>query len=559
MKFMKTLQAVLALSLLLPGAEFALAQETPEAPVASGYDKIELPASVAALPKPPPLLPDATSEEKRRHAAAVKEWRDKSRETKAKRDAARTSSEAMVHGGAKDKSMENYFTLIHFPMMTQSFGTIQRDRRYVIEELSKADPSVRPELLKLASDWAKKLAEGNYAPATRVNATLLMGELNDADGRTPTPHRAALKYLLSLLDNPAIPAEVKGAALVGISRHVEIDAIAAAERLPANQRIPATDLEVVVDKMIAVVTAKAAPADVDKSVFTFMQRRAAGVLGAYGQVGTNNKVYETLVGVVASDAAPVWVRYDAALALGRLTYPAGAKVDTLKGGKAIGAYVANVANDELETLRKLSESGGSGGGVGGMGGFGNPPGGGGGGAGKSGAPGGIGGPPGGIGGPPGGIGGPPGGIGGPPGGIGGPPGGIGGPPGGIGGPSGRGGGFGGGSGYYAENLMTPMIRRLMATINAAQIGLDGANGRSNPGIREPKENTSLDLIAEKIEGIKALLVKLQKNEGDQADVMRDFRLAILAMESAAGVKKKSGAETAKASPAAAPAGTTGGE
>jgi hypothetical protein len=558
MKIANALRSLLAIALLCGALPVAHSQDA-AAPQLNSYEVIALPASVASPPKP--VAPeDPTDPETKQFMAQMRQWRDLDRKARGERDRARKlSEEAVVAQGGKN--VDNYFSFIHFPLMTSNFANIQRDRKYVRDQLSAASPVARAELLKLASDWCKKLAEGNYAPATRVNAVFLMGELYDVeakDGKGPVPHRIALKYLLDLLDNNSIPAEVKSAALVGILRHMEIDAVAS-----ADQKLPAAELTPVVQKMIALVTLPEAPVDTDKEVFTFMQRRAATILGAYGQVGQDGKVYDALVTVVGNDAAPLWVRYDAAMSLGRLNY-ADAKIDAVKGGKSLGAFAAYAANNELDTLTKLSKEGGGapGGGIGGPGGYGGGYGGGG--------PGGFGAPPGGKSGPGAGSPGPGGGRpgGGPPGGAPGGIGGVGGMGGGDGG-AGIGGGFGGpGSGggnmqTYPDYLVQPMVRRLVAAINAVQIGLDGANGRGGIGIRNPKApDPVVNRVGEAVDRIRTQLTRLHKGKDDQSDVFRELRLAVLNMESVAGVKKKPATESAPVSaPATPPAsgGTTGGQ
>lgn len=552
MKLTLLTRSLLASLLLLASAPVVFAQEPGEAAAPAGYEKIDLNAKVAIPPKPAPApLDSASSAEKRDFQERLKKWREIEKAAREERNTRRKDSEAMVRGDAsKPKAMDTYFSYIHFPLMTSNFKELQRDRKYVLGELAQASPNMRSELFKLATDWSKKLIEGNYAPGTRVNATLLLGELNDVDAKSPTPatpHRAALKYLLDLLDNQAISPEVKGAALVGILRHVELDAIAA-----AGQKMPPADMDAVVTKMIALASTKDAPPEIAKPVFTFMQRRAATILGAYGQPGADGKVYNALIAIVGNDAAPLWVRCDAAMSLGRLNYTDAkvSKEDAVKGAKSLGALAAFAANDELETLKKLNESGGA---IGGMGG---PPGG-------YGAPGGgkTGGPPGGAGGPPGGMrGGPPGGMGGV-GGIGGVGGGGSVPGEGLGGAGGVGGLAGGNSVYYPEQHVDAMVRRLMAALNSALIGLDGANGK-NSGLRKPKQDVTLDRIAENIEKLRAQLVRLQKKDDEQGVVFRDFRLAVLDMETVSGVKKKASSDAAAkpVEPTTPPAGgATGGQ
>ena len=65
----------------------------------------------------------------------------------------------------------------------------------------------------------QKLAAGNYHPAVRVNAMLMIGDLNRVE-QPPTPLPEALTVMIAAVQSDQLSDAVRATAMVGIKRHV---------------------------------------------------------------------------------------------------------------------------------------------------------------------------------------------------------------------------------------------------------------------------------------------------------------------------------------------------
>ena len=182
--------------------------------------------------------------------------------------------------------------------------------------LRNGNGAVRDHLNALALKEMTTFAEqADMRPATRVNAMLMIGELNASEspsGTSAVPLPAALPILVQAAGDPQQLDAVKVAAMVGILRHVELGGV----QTP-DARASVTNLA------LALATAKPAAGESDDA-HAWMQKQAADVLGAFGAVGDNGVVATTLAAMVANTASPFYTRCSAAEALGRLNY-AGAR------------------------------------------------------------------------------------------------------------------------------------------------------------------------------------------------------------------------------------------
>ena len=84
--------------------------------------------------------------------------------------------------------------------------------------------AVHNHLNALVLAFMSKLAAGNFHPAVRVNAMLMIGELNDVEsvgGTAAVPMAEALNVLIGAVESDKVPDAVRAAAMVGILRHAE--------------------------------------------------------------------------------------------------------------------------------------------------------------------------------------------------------------------------------------------------------------------------------------------------------------------------------------------------
>ncbi|MEK6233514.1 MAG: hypothetical protein N2C14_02285, partial [Planctomycetales bacterium] len=110
----------------------------------------------------------------------------------------------------------------HFPELQ----ALRANLRYrVLQPAGRADdPSVLRYLNGMILTDMRSLTSSDYHPYTRVNAALLIGELNEKEapssGRTPpVPWSSSLEAVLTLLIEVGQLEAVKAASLRGVDRH----------------------------------------------------------------------------------------------------------------------------------------------------------------------------------------------------------------------------------------------------------------------------------------------------------------------------------------------------
>jgi hypothetical protein len=190
----------------------------------------------------------------------------------------------------------------------------------------------------------------NLHPAVRVNAMLMIGELNAVESPTitvaPQPFPPALPVLVSAAEDPQQLDVVKVAALVGILRHGKLGGIKTAE-----------NIEAVSGAALAVAGSQRPPGR-SADGHAWLRKLAAEVLGELGAAGENGEVANALAAMVAEAASPFYARCTAAEALGKLNYAGAAGLDASKlaarlGRLAVDAYTAEAkAQAEAEEKAK---------------------------------------------------------------------------------------------------------------------------------------------------------------------------------------------------------------
>jgi hypothetical protein len=144
----------------------------------------------------------------------------------------KTAKNYALSGNGDIRYVNAYFTLYVPAKMTELPDGVKHISPLVKEctdLLSRAQRSNRPQvaiqLMRYIYDGMKKVAEGNYHPAARINALLVLSRIDTrpADNSTrtpPIPLPQALPILLAQYQNEANPDGVRAAALQGLHRHV---------------------------------------------------------------------------------------------------------------------------------------------------------------------------------------------------------------------------------------------------------------------------------------------------------------------------------------------------
>lgn len=205
----------------------------------------------------------------------------------------------------------------------------------------------------------KTIVEGNYHPACRVNALVLLSELNRSEGnrssqRLPVPEPEMLTYMLNVIKSQTLQTRyLVPAALAGIERH------AAARRPGTNNALTDAEATQIGDAMLGILATdpEAAPDGVDPDVIRWNQRRAVRILGVAGNVGNNNQYAKALRDTFSDDKADPKMRIDAIAAYGLLDFKNDREAADVKAvALKIAELIAMFADQEAKYIEdKIGE------------------------------------------------------------------------------------------------------------------------------------------------------------------------------------------------------------
>jgi hypothetical protein len=231
------------------------------------------------------------------------------------------NAEAMVH----DYYLKYAFARWRAPEFLSQLPKFRAEFRIDLG-LAKA-AEVHDRLTSWALEFFPDIAKGNDPPAVRVNATLMIGELNVKESfgnASPKPLPAAIDPLVQIIRAKSQIDAVKAAALAGLARHAELGI----EEDEARQQVSGEMLK------LAEAPLRPGPAAEGQA---WIKSQAIEILGLLGATGENNAVPDLLGKILGDSDAPMLVRRAAARALGRLNYaPPSAHAGTWAG--AVGKF-----------------------------------------------------------------------------------------------------------------------------------------------------------------------------------------------------------------------------
>lgn len=206
---------------------------------------------------------------------------------------------------------------------------------------------VHDHLNELALDFMKKLVVGkDYHPAVRVNAMLMIGELNRVEqtgGQDAVPLPEAFTILLKAADGASFPTGIRAAAMIGILRHAK----AGIQDEDIRRSLGAT--------MVKLVTADR-PTGAAAPGHAWLVAQCAETLGVLGSMGENNAVFPALIKTVADNKLPFFARSAATVSIGRLSYSANAQINLVEAAVILGEYASDICEDELRLAKSASAS-----------------------------------------------------------------------------------------------------------------------------------------------------------------------------------------------------------
>jgi hypothetical protein len=198
--------------------------------------------------------------------------------------------------------------------------------------------AVHDHLNALVLDFMSKLAAGsNYHPAVRINAMLMIGELNSVEQAGTTaavPLPDALKVLLAAVQSTKLPDSVRAAAMVGILRHADpkvLDEDGRKSLTAAMLRLVAEDPP----------TGPAAPGR------EWILAQAIEALGLLKSVGEDAAVHKAMLKTVGEAKLRLCTRCVAADSLGHLDYSGATGINVATAAAVLGAFAIDSCAEEL--------------------------------------------------------------------------------------------------------------------------------------------------------------------------------------------------------------------
>ncbi len=251
--------------------------------------------------------------------------------------------------GASQEDIDKFLKQYYFPLMTstaaEDLGNLSKARGDLFKSIAQAaNPASQQYLIDMTFNVARVLARGNYHPASRYNAVLMLGDLDQQLGTPtapPVPHAKATLELLELVEQEEfnkipVPESVKLGALLGLERHT---------RYGINPQLS----ERLTKAMLGVITSKA-PEDVEPEVHDWVRSAAAQVLANQHAKGPTKEVQAALSGLIADAKTGLDDRCKVAEALKKITYTTGADID----GNATTDALAQLTLDVVTNAAKLA-------------------------------------------------------------------------------------------------------------------------------------------------------------------------------------------------------------
>lgn len=249
----------------------------------------------------------------------------------------------------KKQVFDTYYQTFALPRWTQpaTLSKLPDFRKELRVNLAQAKSGeVHDYLNSMALEFMKKLLDAKYHPAVRVNAVLMIGDLNATEQTTSAdakPLPEALKSLREIAEDPKQEEALRVAAMVGIQRHV-------AAGVEPEVKKSLTDAML---KQLAVEIPEG-PAGVG---LNWLHGQAIDVLGRLGSLGENNAVYAAVLDSLSNRKRRLSfsTRCMAAESLGRLNFN-GAKVDVNDVLTRLGQFIVKTCEEELRLAKDGDKS-----------------------------------------------------------------------------------------------------------------------------------------------------------------------------------------------------------
>ena len=338
-----------------PSVIFAVVLTTCSALFGLGQLKAQEPIQYDVLPVLPELVPGSGDDDETKQAN-----KNKSRERKRLISVSKKVLSGTADFNGNKQTFTKYHTGYLFPLMTRTskdaLTKLPALRQGLLKSLASARSSearqfllegiILKEMPKIATNQG-----GNFHPAVRYNAMLIIGHLNAAEAvtvgankRPPRPLDQALDMMTAAIAAPDQIDAVRIAALVGILRYVKIEDQA--------RFLTQTD-DPIRKKIQDAVTDVLKPRPASRSVegHIWMQRRAIEIAATLGMVPDSNGT-KTVLAALTNESAHVSLRCTAAWAIGKIKIEENDTFDKQGAGENLGMLAVDLCRREIQRVKE---------------------------------------------------------------------------------------------------------------------------------------------------------------------------------------------------------------
>lgn len=254
---------------------------------------------------------------------------------------------AMLDNGQIDQArFDKFFNDIVFPIFTHE-PNFKHDRVSVAKTRQRGfkekfvgqarNQAAKDKLFDLTLKKMEQIATGNFHPWARINAAIMVAELNESEPNGP-PLKKALPPLMKWASDPQLPDIVRIPAMRGLVHHASTPNALAAQDRPKLQAA-----------MLVIAKQHTATPEQSLDGHEWIMRRSIDVLAALGDPGAKNAVIDELLKIVDDEAAPRSARAGAAKASAKILVKPPKDFDAEGYAKSLGklavaAYKAELAD-----------------------------------------------------------------------------------------------------------------------------------------------------------------------------------------------------------------------
>ncbi len=305
-------------------------------------------------------MPDPTKYDKSKKDQKT-EFTNLDKAAKAARGASQEIADNVLRGltdlNTAKVEFDRHFTSLSFPSMTQTdddslskLGTRRDELLKTIQDVANDSPVRKHLTEELTIPYFSKIAaDGGYHPAVRLNAILIIGDLNRREGsrniEPALPMETALKILVNAANTADTPNYLKIGALSGILRHATID---------GQMQSPAMDnalRQQCVDLAVSLIDSTAPTESNSLSDEQYwIRRQAVQILGAFRTPGTDGKAVVALRKILDDPTTPLLLAADAVEAYGNMVFTSAEQANVANAVKSIGSIVSRYLKADIQEI-----------------------------------------------------------------------------------------------------------------------------------------------------------------------------------------------------------------